>query len=56
MIFKISKDIDILKIDLTEHDKQIREEVIDKLLEISWHSIDLNDFRREVMKLKEQKK
>lgn len=32
-----------------------RAEVIDELLDISWHSIDLKDFRREVMKLKEQK-
>lgn len=31
MIFKISKDIDILKIDLTEHDNQIRAEVIDEV-------------------------
>ena len=43
-------------LDLSEHDKQIRAEVIDKLLDIAWHSVDLRDFRREAMKLKEQNK
>lgn len=39
---------------LTEYKQKIRADVIDELLDISWHSIDLKDFRREVMKLKEQ--
>lgn len=35
---------------------QGRTDTIDELLDITWYSIDLWDFRGEVMRLKEQKK